>query len=143
MSLLAFVMFALVVTGCRIPDDALDGPLVVPLRITATAEAIEVDAPGWFAAQTTIFLCAAEPPPLPPPGDGRVGWSPGGACQDFGTVASQSGLKATLRLDDVSGAFRAPLSSATDWYVLLVKRDGDRAADVLYTRFHAPSGFSG
>ena len=133
----------MLVAGCRIPDDALDGPLAVPLRITATAETVDVDAPSWFAAQTTIYLCAVEPPSLPPPGDARVGWSPGIACHDFGAVSSEDGLRATLPLDAVSGDVRTQLSSATDWYVLLVKRDGDRATDVLHTRFHAPPGFSG
>ena len=79
---------------------------------------------------------------MPPPGDARVGWSPGMACHDFGDVTSGDGLRETIQLDAVTGEVRSQLSAATDWYLLLVKRDGDRASDVLQTRFHAPSGFS-
>lgn len=140
---LGVIACAILLAACRIPDNALDGPLAVPLRITASADAVEVDAPGWFAGSTSVYLCAAEPPPLPEPGEARVSWSPGAGCHHFGEVSSQNGLTATLRLEEVSGDVRAQLAAASDWYVLLVKRDGDRATAAIRSRFHAPAGFAG
>lgn len=137
------VACAVLLAACRIPENALDGPLAVPLRVTATVDAVEVDAPGWFADSTTVYLCAMEPPPLPPPGEARVGWSPGDGCHDYGAMASENGLRATLPLIAVADDLRVELASAGDWYVLLVKRDGDRAAAAIHSRFRAPSGFAG
>jgi hypothetical protein len=42
---LAIAIAAALVGGCRLPENALDGPLALPLRVTATPEAIEIDAP--------------------------------------------------------------------------------------------------
>jgi hypothetical protein len=128
----------LAVGGCRIPENALDGPLAIPLRITATPETVEVDAPTWYAAKTAIYLCSTEPPPLPEPGPERIGWTPGTACHDFGEVGSPDGLRTTLPLEQLSDEDLAPFIDAKDWFVLLVKIEGDRAAAAIHSSFPGP-----
>jgi hypothetical protein len=127
--------------ACRIPDNALDGPLSVPLRITATPDAIEIDAPTWLAAETAVYLCSAEPDPLPAPGPARVGWEPAADCGSFGRHPSTDGLRVVLELDELSAAERPSFDASATWYVLLVKVDGDRAAAALHTSFAQPEGF--
>ena len=134
----AGVFAALVVAGCRLPENALDGPLAVPLRITATTESIVVDAPTWYAAETAIFVCSTEPPALPAPGPQRDGWTPGEACHDFGRVRSPDGLAATLALDRLTDEGLASFASADDWYLLLVAVDGDRANAAIHSSFPRP-----
>jgi hypothetical protein len=124
--------------GCRLPENALDGPLAVPLRISATAEAIEVDAPTWYAARTALFLCTSEPPSLPEPGPDRVGWTPNGSCHDFGRVAADGGLHVTQPLDVLTETDRRALEGADEWYLLLVKIEGDRATAATHSRFASP-----
>lgn len=124
--------------GCRIPENALDGPLAIPLRITATPEVIEVDAPTWYTAKTAIYLCSSAPPPLPEPGPERIGWTPGGACHDFGQVGSPGGLRTTLPLNALTNEDLAPFIDAEDWFLLLVKIEGDRAAAAIHSSFPAP-----
>ena len=129
---------AIVAGGCRIPENALDGPLAVPLRITATATAIEVDAPTWYATETAMYLCTSEPPPLPAPGPDRLGWTPMGPCHDFGRVAADDGLRVTQALDVLTVADREALEAVEDWYLLIVKFDGDRATAAAHSRFASP-----
>jgi hypothetical protein len=128
-----------VVAGCRLPSEALDGPLAVPLRIDATPEAIDIDAPGWFAAETAVYLCHSEPPGLPEPGPDRDGWTPGPACHDFGRVAAADGLHVALRLAELTEAERSAFAAVADWFVLLVKLDGDRATAAIRSSFNAPA----
>jgi hypothetical protein len=137
-AVVALSIAALVVAGCRLPDNALDGPLAVPLRINATPQAIEVDAPTWYADETAIYLCPAEPPPLPEPGPERVGWTPGPACHDFGRVASPDGLETTLLLSALTDEELAPFADARDWFILLVEVDGDRAVTAIHSSFSGP-----
>jgi hypothetical protein len=132
------VAAALIVTGCRIPENALDGPLAVPLRITTTPETIEVDAPAWYAAETALYVCPAEPPALPEPGPARVGWTPGAACHDFGRVSAADGLRAVLALDDLSEAEQRTFAAVDDWYLFVVKLEGDRASAAISSSFSSP-----
>ena len=126
------------VAGCRLPTEALDGPLAVPLRIDATSQAIDIDAPGWFASETAIYLCPDQPPGLPEPGPSRDGWTPGTACHDFGRVAAEDGLHAVLSLGDLSDAERPAFLAAADWFVLLVKFEGNHATSAIHSSFKAP-----
>lgn len=138
-ALLAFGAAAiLAVGGCRIPENALDGPLAIPLRITATPATIEVDAPTWYSDRTAIYLCSSEPPALPEPGPQRVGWTPGAACQDFGEVGSPDGLRTTLPLEQLTSEDLEPFIDAKDWFLLLVKIEGSRAAAAIHTSFPGP-----
>ena len=137
--LAGFSLLIGLVGGCRLPSDALDGPLAVPLRITATAAAVEVDAPGWFAADTAVYLCPTEPPALPEPGPDREGWSPGSVCHDYGRFAAPDGLSATLPLDALSEADRPAFDAANNWYLLIVKVEGARAMAAIHSSFSAPS----
>jgi hypothetical protein len=138
LTLVALGLAATVMVGCRIPENALDGPLAVPLRITTTAETIEVDAPAWFAAETALYVCPAQPPSLPEPGPARVGWTPGAACHDFGRVQAADGLRAVLALDDLSDAEREAFAAVADWYLLVVKQEGDRASAAITSSFASP-----
>jgi hypothetical protein len=139
--LVALGIGALFTAGCRIPDNALDGPIVVPLRITADATSVEVDAPTWFASQTAVYLCPDEPDQLPEPGPRRVGWRPATGCQDFGRRPTADGLQATLDLENLGAGARPSFASAATWYVLLVKVEGDRATAAIHSAFTRPEGF--
>ena len=136
--LLALVVVAFVAGGCRLPDNALDGPLALPLRIAAEPDSIEVDAPTWYAADTAIYLCPTEPPPLPEPGPDREGWTPGGQCHRFENQAAPDGLHIVLGLGELSTAERATLQDAKDWYLLLVEVEGGRAIAAIHSSFPAP-----
>ncbi len=137
-ALLGLGVAIVMVGGCRIPENALDGPLAIPLRITATTEAIDVDAPTWYSDRTAIYLCSSEPPPLPEPGPRRVGWTPGTECHDFGEVGSPDGLRTTLPLDQLTNEDLAPFINAKDWFLLLVRMEGDRAAAAIHSSFPGP-----
>lgn len=134
----AVLIAATLVAGCRLPSSALDGPLAVPLRIETTADSIEVDAPTWFAQETVIYLCPTDPPELPEPGPDREGWTPGSSCHDYGAVAAPDGLKASLPVAALTDAERPAFEAAPDWHLLLVKVDGTRATAAIRSRFSAP-----
>ena len=136
---LILAIAGVLVAGCRLPSDALDGPLAVPLRISATADAIDVDAPGWFATETSVYLCSAEPPGLPEPGPDRDGWTPGATYHDFGRVAAPDGLHAVLGIGELTATERSAFASVPDWFVLIVKVDGDRATAAIRSSFRAPA----
>lgn len=136
--LASIAIAAALVGGCRLPSSALDGPLAVPLRIEATADAVQVDAPGWFAPETVIYLCPTEPPELPEPGPDRDGWTPGASCHDYGKVAAPDGLEVSLPVDALSDAERPAFEAATDWYLLIVKVEGTRATAAIRSSFSAP-----
>jgi hypothetical protein len=131
-------LLLMVVAGCRLPSGALDGPLAVPLRIDATAENVQVDAPGWFAPETNIYLCPTEPPELPEPGPARIGWSPGSSCHDYGRVATPNGLTATLPVGAFTDAERSAFEGASDWFLFIVKVDGERASAAIRSSFASP-----
>lgn len=138
-SVAGLLLLAAVVGGCRLPSSALDGPLAVPLRIEATADAVQVDAPGWFAPESAIYLCSTEPPELPEPGPDRDGWTPGASCHDYGTVAAPDGLKVTLPVDALTDAEQPAFEAAADWYLLIVKVEGVRATAAIHSSFSAPA----
>lgn len=130
---------ALAVGACDLPAGALDGPMTpVNLHVATTSSSVEIDAPGWFAETSAVYLCAAEPPPLPEPGPDRVGWTPGPACHDYGRFASRKGLVASLALADLAGPPWKRFAAAEDWYVLIVEVRGDRVASAIRSRFAAP-----
>lgn len=135
----AALALASVLGACDLPPGALDGPMTpVSLRVEATSTSVEIDAPGWFAETSAVYLCSAEPPPLPEPGPDRVGWTPGPACHDYGRYASRKGLTASLALTDLAGPAWAPFAAAQDWYVLIVDIRGDRVSIAIRSRFAAP-----
>ena len=135
---LAPFLLAAVVGGCVLQGPALDGPIAVNLHITTTPSSVEVDAPGWFAEETAVYLCSAEPPVLPEPGPDRVGWRPGDACHAYGTVPSRDGLRIGLPIDSLAGEPWPAFAAAEDWYVYLLEVDGDRVVSAVRSRFGAP-----
>jgi hypothetical protein len=134
----SIALAAILVTGCRLPSGALDGPLAVPLRIVATPDAIDVDAPAWFAPESIVYLCSTEPPDLPEPGPDREGWTPGPLCHDYGRVAAPDGLTASLPVAALTDAERPAFEAAPDWHLLIVKVDGTRAVASIRSTFPAP-----
>jgi len=136
---LAALVVASLTAACDLPPGALDGPMTpINLHVATTSTSVDIDAPGWFAETTAIYLCSAEPPPLPEPGPDRVGWSPGSACHDYGRYDSRKGLVASLGLADLAGPAWAPFAAAQDWYVLIVDVRGDRVSIAIRSRFAAP-----
>ncbi len=135
---IAGAALALLLSGCLAVPGAIDGPIAVDLHVSTTPTTVEVDAPGWFAETTAIYLCSASPPVLPEAAADRVGWTPGGACHDYGTRPSRDGLKVSLPLTDLAGETWAPFAAADEWYLLLLDLDGDRVSSAVRSRFGAP-----
>lgn len=137
-----FAAIAIALVACDLPAGAIDAPYPVNLHVDADATLVAIDAPGWYADTTGVFLCPTEPPGLPDPGDARIGWSPGRLCHDFGRHPSPGGLTIDLRLADLSDAERALFASADDWYLLLTDLDGERVTGAVRSRFKRPDGFA-
>ena len=137
-SLVALAAMAAMLAGCRLSPDILDGGLATELRVYATPTTIEVDAPGWFADVSAVFLCPADPPRLPEPGPDRVGWTPGGDCHDFGRFPSPDGLKVSLPRADLASIGSTAFSAASDWTLLLLDLDGERVVGAIRSSFTAP-----
>ncbi|HYH92183.1 MAG TPA: hypothetical protein VD763_03405 [Candidatus Saccharimonadales bacterium] len=131
----------LVAAACSLPPGALDAPYPVQFHLDATARTVHIDAPGWLADESAVFLCPGEPPPLPEPGPERVGWLPGRPCHDFGRFASANGLVADLSLADLGPAERATFAAAPDWYAYLLDLDGETVTSATRSRFSIPDGF--
>jgi hypothetical protein len=129
---------AALVAGCAGGTSALDGALPVALRVSTTPTTVEVDAPGWLANVSEVYLCPDPPPPLPDANADRKGWTPGDACHDFGRHPSRDGLTVSLPIADLSGPQWAAFEAATDWYLLVLDLDGDVVASAVRSRFHAP-----
>lgn len=140
---IALVLVALVGAGCALSNGGLDGPIGVNMHVSTTPTSVEVDAPGWFADMTRVYLCPVDPPFLPEPGPARVGWTPGPSCHDYGSRPSGDGLTASLPLADLSDADRAMFTTADDWYLLLLELDGDRVSTAVRSRFAAPDVAAG
>jgi hypothetical protein len=133
------VGLASLVTGCAGGTSTLDGALPVALRVSTTPTTVEVDAPGWLADVSEVYVCADAPPPLPDANADRKGWTPGGACHDFGRHSSRDGLMVSLPVAELSGPQWPAFEAATDWYLLVLDLDGDVVASAVRSRFHAPS----
>jgi hypothetical protein len=135
----ALALATMSLAGCELAGPALDGPIAVNLHVRTTPSSVEVDAPGWFADQTIVYLCHAEPPLLPEPGPERIGWRPDDRCFDYGTVPSDAGLQMSLPLDALAGDPWADFAAAPDWYLFLVEVDPtDRVLSAVRSRFAAP-----
>jgi hypothetical protein len=137
-SLVVLAVMAAMLAGCRLAPDILDGGLATELRVYATPTTIEVDAPGWFADVSAVFLCPTDPPRLPEPGPDRVGWTPGGECHDFGRFPSSDGLKVSLSRADLLATGSSAFSSAPDWTLLLLDVEGERVVGAIRSSFNAP-----
>jgi hypothetical protein len=136
-ALIAALGVAFLAGGC-IGESSLDFGTPVNLHVWTTPTTVEVDAPGWLTAVSSIYLCFERPPRLPSEAAQREDWTPGQACQDVGTYESPDGLKASIPLTMLDPERRAGFDAAGDWYVLLVALDGGRATSAISSRFHAP-----
>jgi hypothetical protein len=130
---------AALVAGCAGGTSTLDGALPVALRVSTTPTTVDVDAPGWIADVSQVYICPDPPPPLPDANADRQGWTPGGDCHDFGRHPSRDGLVVSLPVADLSGPQWPAFQAATDWYLLVLDLDGDLVASAVRTRFHAPA----
>lgn len=139
-AVVAVIASVVAVTGCVVEAGSLDGPGgPVNMHVWTTPTTVEVDAPGWLADTSAVYLCASAPPVLPEDAADRVGWTPGGDCHDLGRHASRNGLRISLPLTALRGAPWPAFESAEDWYLLLLELDGDRVSTAVRSRFHAPS----
>jgi hypothetical protein len=135
----ALALISIVAGGC-IGDSSLDFGTPVNLHVWTTPTTVEVDAPGWLTTVSSIYLCYEPPPRLPSDSASRTNWTPGVACQDFGTYESPDGLRGSIDIELLDPARRPAFETAADWYVLLVAIDRDRATSAISSRFHAPAG---
>lgn len=126
--------------GCMAVPGSFDGPIAVSMHIRTTPTTVELDAPGWFADTSAVYLCAAAPPVLPEAAADRVGWTPGGECHDFGRHSSRDGLTISLPLSAMQGETWPAFEAAEDWYLLLLDLDGERVSSAVRSRFPAPEG---
>ena len=137
--LVGLALLAVVAGGC-IGESSLEFGTPVNLHVWTTPSTVEVDAPGWLTPVSSIYLCHEAPPRLPSDSGARVNWTPGDACQDFGTYESRDGFRASIDVGLLDPARRPAFEAAADWYLLLVAIDGDRATSAISSRFHAPAG---
>ena len=136
---IAFIAVApVLLAGCAAGTHTLDGAVPIPLRVSTTATTVDIDAPGWYAAESTIYLCPSPPPPLPDATADRRGWTPGGGCHDYGRRSSGNGLTASLPIADLEGGGWPAFQAAPDWYVLVLQVDGDLVVAATRSQFHAP-----
>ncbi len=125
--------------GCLAVPGSVDGPIAVRLHITSTPTSVEVDAPGWFADETSIWLCPTAPPILPEDAADRDGWTPGEPCHDYGLRPSRDGLTASLPLAELDSTERAAFDGSGEWYLVLLDLDGDRVSAAIRSAFDAPN----
>ena len=137
--ILGLALTAVLAGGC-VGQSSLDFGTPVNLHVWTTPATVEIDAPGWLTSASSVYLCSEAPPRLPEDATKREDWSPGDACQDFGTYESPDGFKASIDLQQLDTARNPGFETAGDWYVVLVALDGDRATSSISTRFHAPAG---
>ena len=129
--------------GCVLGPSSLDGPMAVNLHVATTRTSVEVDAPGWYAPTSAVYLCPTDPPPLPEPGPERDGWTPGSSCHDYGQHPSRDGLVISLPIADLAPSDRPAFADADDWYLLLLDVDpSGRVASATRTRFPRPRDFA-
>jgi hypothetical protein len=128
---------ALLVGGCG--PASLDIGTPVNLHVWTTPTTVELDAPGWFADVSAVYLCPEEPPRLPDAAADRVGWTPGVGCEFMGSYPSRQGLTLSMPLDDIDVARRPAFDAARDWYIVLLDLDGDRVGAAIRSQFHAPT----
>lgn len=136
--LLGAPVLALALTGCLAVPGAIDGPIAVDMHVATTPTSVEVDAPGWFAEVSRVFLCPALPPPLPDAAADRIGWTPGPACHDYGRHPSPGGLTVSLPLADLTGTAREAFAVSGEWYLVILEMDGDRVPSAVRTAFGPP-----
>jgi hypothetical protein len=129
---------ALTVIGCGPLQSRMDDVLPVALRITTTPTTVEIDAPGWLADMSAIYVCANPPPALPDSTTDRRGWTPGGDCHDFGRHPSGDGLAVSLQIADMAGPKWSTFQAASDWHVLVLDLEGDLVTSAVRSQFHAP-----
>jgi hypothetical protein len=134
---------ATMAAACVLAPASLDGPMAVNLHVSSTPTSVEVDAPGWFADTSAVYLCPTDPPPLPDAGPERDGWTPGSSCHDYGTHPSPDGLVISLPMADLAPADRPAFAAADDWYLLILDVDPTgRVVGATRSRFTRPDGFA-
>lgn len=138
---IGIVLVASLVAGCG--NGSLEIGTPVNLHVSTTPETVEVDAPGWFADISAVYLCPVAPAQLPFAPADRVGWTPGESCEFMGSYPSREGLTLSLPLDGLGAARRPAFDAAVDWYLVLLDLDGDRVGSAISSRFHSPSEAAG
>jgi hypothetical protein len=137
--LVGALAMSFLVGGC-IGGTSLEIGTPVNLHVWTTPISVEVDAPGWFADVSRVYLCPKAPPQLPDGAREREGWTPGPGCQDFGSFRTEDGLETSLPLRAIDPDRRKAFDAAPDWYLLILDLDGTRVASSVRSQFHAPPG---
>jgi hypothetical protein len=137
--LIAGLVVATVVAGGCVGGSSLDFGTPVNLHVSTTPTTVELDAPGWFADISAVYLCPVEPARLPDDAAKRVKWTPGSECEFMGSYPSSDGLKLSLPLSGLKSERRPAFDAAPDWYLVLMDLDGDRVGSAINSKFHAPS----
>ena len=70
--LIAGLVVATVVAGGCVGGSSLDFGTPVNLHVSTTPTTVELDAPGWFADISAVYLCPDEPARLPDDAAKRV-----------------------------------------------------------------------
>jgi hypothetical protein len=139
--LVTLVGVALIAGGC-VGGSSLDFGTPVNLHISTTPTSVELDAPGWFADVSAVYLCPAEPARLPDSPAERVDWTPGDACEFMGSYPSTDGLTLSLPLSGLKPERRPAFDAAADWFLVLMDLDGNRVGSAINSKFHAPPAAS-
>ena len=129
---------ALVAGGC-INAPSLDFGTPVNLHVSTTPTSVELDAPGWLADISAVYLCPSQPAHLPDNAAERVDWTPGPDCEFMGSYPSRDGLKLSMPVSGIHSERRPKFDAAVDWYVVLLDLDGNRVGSAINSQFHAPS----
>lgn len=136
--LLAGLAAATFVAGGCVGGSSLDFGTPVNLHISTTPASVELDAPGWFADVSAVYLCPSEPARLPDNAAERVDWTPGATCEFMGSYPSRDGLTLSLPLSGLKPERRPAFDAAPDWWLVLMDLDGNRVGSAINSRFHAP-----
>jgi hypothetical protein len=135
--LVGLIATALIAGGCA-NAPSLDFGTPVNLHVTTTPTSVELDAPGWLADISAVYLCPSEPARLPDNAAERVNWTPGPDCEFMGSYPGRDGLKLSMPLSGLQPERRPKFDAAADWYVVLLDLDGDRVSAAINSQFHAP-----
>ena len=136
--LVGLIATALTVGGC-VNAPPLDFGSPVNMHVSTTPTSVELDAPGWLADISAVYLCPTEPARLPDNAADRVKWTPGPDCEFMGSYPSRDGLKLSMPVSGIHAERRPKFDAAPDWYVVLLDLDGDRVGSTVNSKFHAPS----
>jgi hypothetical protein len=136
--LLVGLIATTLIAGCA-NAPSLDFGTPVNMHVSTTPTSVELDAPGWLADISAVYLCPSQPTRVPDNAAERVNWTPGRDCEFMGSYPSRDGLTMSLPLSGLKPERRPKFDAAADWWVVLLDLDGDRVSAAVNSQFHAPT----